>query len=85
MLITGHTDNQPIRTAALSVQLAPVAGRAPTRSQTMLGEAAVEPERMRAEGRADAEPVADNARPPAARGTGASRSRLFVASCEHAA
>ena len=59
VLITGHTDNQPIRTARfpsnwhLSQERADV-----VRSE--LGKQ-VEPARLRAEGHADTEPIADNA------------------------
>jgi type VI secretion system protein ImpK len=77
VLITGHTDNQPIRTARfpsnwhLSQERADVV-RAEFGKQ-------VEPERLRAEGLADTQPIADNTSP-----AGRSRNRrvevtLFVA------
>jgi type VI secretion system protein ImpK len=76
VLITGHTDNQPIRTARfpsnwhLSQERADVV-------RAELGKQ-VAPERLRAEGRADSQPIADNATP-----AGRSRNRrveitLFV-------
>lgn len=61
VMVTGHTDNQPIRTLRfpsnwhLSKERAEV-----VRSE--LGRV-VQPERLRAEGRADAQPIADNASP----------------------
>ena len=65
VLITGHTDNQPIRTAALPVELASVAGRAPTSVADAARQRRSSRERMRAEGRADAEPVdRPTTRPP---------------------
>ena len=78
VLITGHTDNQPIRTPRfpsnwhLSQERADVV-------RTELGKQ-VEPERLRAEGRADTQPITDNASPG-----GRARNRrveitLFVAS-----
>jgi type VI secretion system protein ImpK len=77
VLITGHTDNQPIRTMRfpsnwhLSQERAAVV-------RTELGRL-VAPDRMQAEGRADTQPVADNTTP-----AGRSRNRrveitLFVA------
>ena len=77
VLITGHTDNQPIRTLRFPSNWHLSQERADT-VKTELARA-VSADRMRAEGRADAEPLADN-------GSAAGRSRnrrveitLFVA------
>ena len=56
VLITGHTDNQPIRTLRFPSNWHLSQERADA-VKTLLGESGVKPERMRAEGRADAEPV----------------------------
>ena len=56
VLITGHTDNQPIRTLRYPSNWHLSQDRA-NAVKTLLGESGVKPERMRAEGRADAEPV----------------------------
>lgn len=61
ILITGHSDNQPIRTLRYPSNWHLSQDRAAA-VKTELAKA-VKPERMRAEGRADAEPVADNATP----------------------
>ncbi len=56
VLITGHTDNQPIRTLRYPSNWHLSQDRA-NAVKTLLGESGVKPERMRAEGKADAEPV----------------------------
>ena len=59
MLVTGHTDDQPIRSARfpsnwhLSQERAEVV-------RTLLVDAGLHPETVRAEGRGDSEPVASN-------------------------
>lgn len=77
VLITGHTDNQPIRTLRFPSNW----HLSQERADVVRGELArvVTPDRLRAEGRADSQPVADNATP-----AGRSRNRrveitLFVA------
>ena len=61
MLITGHTDNQPIR----SMRFPSNWHLSEERADAVKGALAtlVEPARMRAEGKADAEPVAANDTP----------------------
>jgi type VI secretion system protein ImpK len=59
ILITGHTDSQPIRSARFPSNWHLSQERA--RSVQALLAQTVQPSRMRAEGRADAEPVAGNA------------------------
>ena len=61
VLITGHTDNQPIRSLRYpsNVQLSQDRANA---VKTLLGDS-VKPERLRAEGRGESEPVEDNATP----------------------
>jgi type VI secretion system protein ImpK len=61
VLITGHTDNQPIRTLRYPSNWHLSQDRADA-VKTELAKT-VKPERMRAEGRADSERVADNANP----------------------
>jgi type VI secretion system protein ImpK len=61
VLITGHTDNQPIRSARFPSNWHLSQERA-TAVKALLAQG-VKPERMRAEGRADAEPVEGNATP----------------------
>ena len=61
MLIAGHTDNQPIRSARFPSNWHLSQERA-LAVQRLLG-ASVKPERMKAEGRAESEPVAGNATP----------------------
>jgi|KBSMisStaDraftv2_1062788.scaffolds.fasta_scaffold68551_2 type VI secretion system protein ImpK len=56
VLITGHTDNQPIHTLRYPSNWHLSQDRA-NAVKTLLGESGVKPERMRAEGKADAEPV----------------------------
>ena len=62
ILVTGHTDNQPIRTLRypsnwhLSQDRADAVKTEVTKT--------VKPDRMRSEGRADSEVVADNSTPP---------------------
>jgi type VI secretion system protein ImpK len=56
VLITGHTDNQPIRTLRYPSNWHLSQDRA-NAVKTLLGQSGVKPERMRAEGKADAEPV----------------------------
>jgi type VI secretion system protein ImpK len=65
VLITGHTDNQPIRTLRYPSNWHLSQDRA-NAVKTLLTESGIKPERMRAEGKADAEPV-DPAPTPAAR------------------
>ncbi|MBA4109014.1 MAG: type VI secretion system protein TssL [Leptothrix sp. (in: Bacteria)] len=62
VLITGHTDNQPIRSVRYPSNWHLSQERANS-VKAMLATNKVKPERMRAEGRADAEPVEDNATP----------------------
>ena len=61
LLITGHTDNQPIHTLRYPSNW----HLSKDRAQAVLVELAkqVQADRMRAEGRADSEPLADNASP----------------------
>lgn len=61
VLITGHTDNQPIR----SLRFPSNWHLSKERAQHVMGilSLAVKPERMTADGRADTEPVADNTTP----------------------
>jgi type VI secretion system protein ImpK len=61
VLITGHTDNQPIRTLRYPSNWA----LSQDRADAVKAELAktVKPERLRAEGRADSESVADNSSP----------------------
>ena len=61
VLVTGHTDNQPIRSLRYPSNWHLSQDRA-NAVKTMLA-ATIKPERLRAEGRADAEPVVDNATP----------------------
>lgn len=61
ILVTGHTDNQPIRSLRYPSNWHLSQDRA-NAVKTMLA-TTVKPERLRAEGRADAEPVADNSTP----------------------
>jgi type VI secretion system protein ImpK len=61
VLVTGHTDNQPIRSLRYPSNWHLSQDRANS-VKTMLA-ATLKPERLRAEGRADAEPVVDNATP----------------------
>ena len=62
VLITGHTDNQPIRTLRYPSNWHLSQDRA-NAVKSLLADSAVKPERMRAEGKADAEPVESNATP----------------------
>jgi type VI secretion system protein ImpK len=59
VLISGHSDNQPIR--SLRYQSNWHLSMARAQSARSLLAATVAPERLTAEGRADSEPVADNA------------------------
>ena len=61
VLITGHTDNQPIRTARFPSNWHLSQERADA-VRAELGKQ-VEPARLRAEGRADTQPIADNTTP----------------------
>jgi type VI secretion system protein ImpK len=61
VLISGHTDNQPIRTLRFPSNWHLSQARADA-VKAELG-SKVKPERMRAEGRADGEPLADNSNP----------------------
>ena len=65
VLITGHTDNQPIRTLRYPSNWHLSQDRA-NAVKTLLAESGIKAERMRAEGKADAEPV-DPSPTPAAR------------------
>jgi type VI secretion system protein ImpK len=62
VLVTGHTDNQPIRSLRYPSNWHLSQDRAASVKQ-LLGTDGVRPERMRAEGRADSEPVQDNQTP----------------------
>ena len=61
VLITGHTDNQPIRNARFPSNW----HLSQERADTVKGELAkqVAPDRLRAEGRADTQPITDNGTP----------------------
>ena len=77
VLVSGHTDNQPIRSARFPSNWHLSKERAEAVRSELVKQ--VEPGRVRAEGRADAQPVADNASP-----AGRARNRrvevtLFVA------
>jgi type VI secretion system protein ImpK len=61
VLITGHTDNQPIRSLRYPSNWHLSQDRANAVKAQLA--ATIKPERLRAEGRADSEPVADNATP----------------------
>jgi len=61
ILITGHTDNQPIRSVQYPSNWHLSQARAEAVEHVL--SATVHPERMKAEGRGDAEPVASNATP----------------------
>ena len=58
VLISGHTDNQPIRSLRFPSNWHLSKERAQSVRNVLLG--AVKPERLQAEGRADTEPLADN-------------------------
>ena len=58
MVISGHTDNQPIRSLRFPSNWHLSKDRAASAKVLLSG--AVKPERLAAEGRADTEPVADN-------------------------
>jgi type VI secretion system protein ImpK len=60
VVIAGHTDNQPIRSLRFPSNWHLSKDRANS-VKALLAASAVKPERMAAEGRADTEPVADNA------------------------
>jgi type VI secretion system protein ImpK len=62
VLITGHTDNTPIRTLRYPSNWHLSQDRA-NAVKSLLADSGVKPERMRAEGKADAEPVESNATP----------------------
>jgi type VI secretion system protein ImpK len=61
VLVTGHTDNQPIRSVRFPSNWHLSQERASAVSALLAG--SVTPQRLRAEGRADAEPVDDNSTP----------------------
>ena len=61
VLITGHTDNQPIRTLRFPSNWHLSQQRADSVKQMLA--ANIDPKRLRAEGKADAEPVESNATP----------------------
>ncbi|MGZ5277035.1 MAG: DotU family type VI secretion system protein [Caldimonas sp.] len=62
VLITGHTDNQPIRTLRYPSNWHLSQDRA-NAVKALLADSGIKAERMRAEGKADAEPVESNATP----------------------
>ena len=62
VLITGHTDNTPIRTLRYPSNWHLSQDRA-NAVKALLADSGVKAERMRAEGKADAEPVESNATP----------------------
>ncbi len=62
VLVAGHTDNQPIRTARFPSNWQLSTARAQTVAQAIAARLS-EPSRVKAEGRADNEPVAPNATP----------------------
>ena len=62
VLITGHTDNTPIHTLRYPSNWNLSQDRA-NAVKSLLADSGVKPERMRAEGKADAEPVESNATP----------------------
>jgi len=62
VLVIGHSDNQPIRTVAFPSNFALSAARAEAARVAILRSLG-EPGRITSEGRADTEPVADNATP----------------------
>jgi type VI secretion system protein ImpK len=62
VLVTGHTDNQPIRSLRYPSNWHLSQDRAASVMQ-LLGSDGVAPARLRAEGRADSEPVQDNTTP----------------------
>jgi type VI secretion system protein ImpK len=76
VLITGHTDNQPIRTARFPSNW----HLSQERAEVVRDELAklVVPERLHAEGRADTQPITDNGTPAGGRATGASKSRCLI-------
>ncbi|MEC9434457.1 MAG: type VI secretion system protein TssL, long form, partial [Pseudomonadota bacterium] len=59
VIVAGHSDSQPIRTARFPSNLALSLARART-VMTRIGAALSDPARLTAEGRADAEPIAPN-------------------------
>ena len=61
VLITGHTDNQPIRTLRFPSNWHLSQQRADSVKQMLA--ANIDPKRLRAEGRAEAEPVESNTTP----------------------
>ena len=61
VLVTGHSDNQPIRSVRYPSNWHLSQERAAAVKTTLA--ATLKPERLRSEGRADAEPVEDNATP----------------------
>jgi type VI secretion system protein ImpK len=61
VLVTGHTDNQPIRSVRYPSNWHLSQERAGSVKALLAG--VIKPERLRAEGRADAEPVESNATP----------------------
>jgi type VI secretion system protein ImpK len=77
ILVTGHTDNQPIRSLRYPSNWHLSQDRA-NAVKTQLA-ATVKPERLRAEGRADSEAVADNATPAGRAANRRVEITLFVA------
>ena len=62
VLVTGHTDSQPVRTVAFPSNFALSTARARA-AQAVVAHALGDPARISAEGRADAEPIQSNATP----------------------
>ena len=77
ILITGHTDNQPIRSLKFPSNWHLSQDRAAAVKSQLAR--SVKPERMRAEGRADSEPVGDNASPAGRAANRRVEITLFVA------
>jgi type VI secretion system protein ImpK len=59
IIIMGHSDNEPIRTARFPSNMALSLARAESVLRTLTGQLD-DPDRLRAEGRADQEPVVSN-------------------------
>jgi type VI secretion system protein ImpK len=62
VLVTGHTDNQPISSVKFPSNFALSSARA-NAAKAVIAQAMKDPSRISAEGRADAEPLASNATP----------------------
>jgi type VI secretion system protein ImpK len=63
VLVTGHSDNQPIRSMRFPSNFQLSAARAAAALAAIAAAEGGSPQRFRAEGRGDAEPIADNATP----------------------